>query len=100
MRFLPMFLLAAVLAMAAPDDEIRAAEKSWRQALVARDVGALEKLYTADLIYAHSTGKVESKKEYLDRLASGHWRDSAPLVRGINVEDGRLVHPALQNPGP
>ncbi|MCA0395215.1 MAG: alanine dehydrogenase, partial [Proteobacteria bacterium] len=37
---------------------------------------------------------------WVDRLASGHWRDSAPLVRGINVEDGRLVHPALQNPGP
>jgi len=33
---------------------------------------------------------------WVDRLASGHWRDSAPLVRGINVEAGRLVHPALQ----
>ena len=31
-----------------------------------------------------------------DRLASGHWRDSPPLLRGINVEAGRLVHPALQ----
>jgi len=33
---------------------------------------------------------------WVDRLASGRWRDSPPLVRGINVEAGRLVHPALQ----
>ncbi len=30
-------------------------------------------------------------------LADGGWRDNQPLVRGINVEDGRLVHPALQD---
>jgi ketosteroid isomerase-like protein len=76
MRLLTSLLLAAALSTAAPapEDEIRAAEKSWRQALVARDSRALDQLYTADLIYAHSTGKVESKKEYLDRLASGRQR--------------------------
>jgi ketosteroid isomerase-like protein len=88
MRILLMFLLltVAAVALAAPGDEIQAAEKSWRQALVARDVGALEKLYTADLIYAHSTGKVESKKEYLDRLASGRQR-----YESWTEESGRIV---------
>jgi len=33
---------------------------------------------------------------YVNRLASGNWRDHVPLARGINVEAGRLVHPALQ----
>ncbi|WP_460823668.1 alanine dehydrogenase [Lysobacter olei] len=33
---------------------------------------------------------------WVNKLASGQWRDSHPLVRGINVEGGRLVHPALQ----
>ncbi|MDQ3288310.1 MAG: alanine dehydrogenase [Pseudomonadota bacterium] len=33
---------------------------------------------------------------WVNKLASGQWRDNAALVRGINVEDGRLVHPALQ----
>ena len=34
---------------------------------------------------------------WVDRLASGDWRHHAPLVRGINVEGGALVHPALQS---
>lgn len=33
---------------------------------------------------------------FVQKLASGSWRDNQPLKRGINVEDGRLVHPALQ----
>lgn len=33
---------------------------------------------------------------WVNKLASGDWRDNAALTRGINVEDGRLVHPALQ----
>ena len=37
---------------------------------------------------------------WVDPLASGHWRDRAPLVRGINVEAGQLVHPALQSANP
>ena len=33
---------------------------------------------------------------WVNKLASGQWRDNAALVRGINVEAGQLVHPALQ----
>ena len=33
---------------------------------------------------------------YVQRLASGEWRSHVPLARGINVEGGKLVHPALQ----
>lgn len=32
---------------------------------------------------------------YTQRLASGKWRDYAPLAKGINVDGGELVHPAL-----
>ena len=32
---------------------------------------------------------------WVNKLASGSWRDSKPLVRGINIEGGKLVHPAL-----
>ncbi|HRQ63679.1 MAG TPA: NAD(P)-binding domain-containing protein, partial [Xanthomonadaceae bacterium] len=31
------------------------------------------------------------------KLASGNWRDMPALVRGINVEKGTLVHPALKS---
>jgi alanine dehydrogenase len=33
---------------------------------------------------------------YVTRLAGGDWRGHVPLARGINVEAGKLVHPALQ----
>ena len=33
---------------------------------------------------------------WVNKLASGSWRDNAALLRGINVEGGKLVHPALQ----
>ncbi len=32
---------------------------------------------------------------YAARLADGDWRDDPGLVRGINVEAGKVVHPAL-----
>jgi alanine dehydrogenase len=32
---------------------------------------------------------------FVSKLASGNWRDNEPLARGINVEGGKLVHPAL-----
>lgn len=33
---------------------------------------------------------------WVNKLAAGNWRDNPALVRGINVEAGRIVHPALQ----
>jgi alanine dehydrogenase len=34
---------------------------------------------------------------WVNKLASGNWRENPALVRGINVEGGKLVHPALQD---
>ena len=34
---------------------------------------------------------------WVNKLASGNdWRQNAALVKGINVEAGKIVHPALQ----
>jgi alanine dehydrogenase len=33
---------------------------------------------------------------WVNKIASGSWRDNQALVNGINIEGGRLVHPALQ----
>ena len=33
---------------------------------------------------------------WVNKLASGSWRDNAALVKGINIEGGTIVHPALQ----
>ena len=32
---------------------------------------------------------------YALKLAAGNWRDNEPLRKGINVEGGKVVHPAL-----
>ncbi len=57
---------------AAPgEDAIRAAEKAWAAAVVAQDFAKLDQFLGADLIYAHSTGAVESKQDYLKRLHTG-----------------------------
>lgn len=34
---------------------------------------------------------------YVFKLASGDWRSFEPLRHGINVDDGKIVHPALQD---
>ncbi len=33
---------------------------------------------------------------WVNKLASGNWRSDPALLRGINVEAGNLIHPALQ----
>lgn len=73
-----MFIGTALLvglfvpASAAPgEEEIRTTEKAWAAAVVAQDFDKLDQFLSADLIYAHSTGAVESKDEYLKRLHTG-----------------------------
>jgi ketosteroid isomerase-like protein len=53
------------------DDPILTAEKSWAKSVMAMDIKALEEIYSDDLIYAHSTGVTETKREYLDKLKQG-----------------------------
>lgn len=56
---------------AGADEEIRKAEKSWASAVAAANYAAIEKILSDSLIYAHSTGIVESKGEYMSKLKSG-----------------------------
>ena len=64
-------LLVGGRMLRADDDEILAAEKNWAKVVMALDFAAMDELYSEDLIYAHSTGIVETKKEYLDKLKQG-----------------------------
>ena len=67
---LAITLLQIALA-ATTDDQVREAEKSWVSAVTSGDYAALEQLLGDGLIYAHSTGVVESKSEYLTKLRGG-----------------------------
>jgi ketosteroid isomerase-like protein len=78
---------AAVSSLAAAaEDEIRAAEKAWAKAVTSNDLAALDKIYTPGLIYAHSTGSIESKEKYIGRLRSG-----AQRYNSLTHEDMRVV---------
>jgi ketosteroid isomerase-like protein len=71
-----VFLVAALCAgrpavAADAESEILEAEKSWAAAVKALDLDALGAMLHEDMFYAHSTGKVDSRKQYLDNFATG-----------------------------
>jgi ketosteroid isomerase-like protein len=74
--------------MAAADDEqaIKDAENAWAKAVAARDFAALDSMLAGSLIYAHSTGNIESKQEYLGRMKSG-----AQKYDSITHESTRVI---------
>jgi ketosteroid isomerase-like protein len=66
------FLTAAVVASAASEEQqIRDAEKAWASAVVAKDFAALDRMLMPDLIYAHSTGVIDDKAKYLEKMRAG-----------------------------
>lgn len=70
-RWIAALFCLALPAFGAVEDEVRAAESAWTAAIKAKDAGALEKLLADTLIYAHSTGTVDSKKDYIAKVTSG-----------------------------
>lgn len=67
-------MAASTMLAAGIEDEIRAAEKAWSEAVIQRDFAKLEKTFSPELIYAHSTGSVENLSEYIARLKQGKQR--------------------------
>jgi len=77
-------LLSAVFAAslwstAAPaaEDEIRAIEKEWAQAVLAGDIAKVDGFLGNDLIYGHASGIVENKEQYMTKLRGGAQRYEA-----------------------
>jgi len=99
---LASLVLALPLSAAPADDEIRQAERAWAAAVTAGDRGALERLLGDRLIYAHSTGIVDSRADYLTKLRSG-----AQTYKGIEHQqmtvqvygDAALVHATVRMTG-
>jgi len=71
------------------ESAVSAAVEAWRKAMIAADKSALDKLTTAELSYGHSSGRVETKAEYIEALVSGKSSFSAIALDGqtINVVD-------------
>jgi ketosteroid isomerase-like protein len=66
--------IGATICAATADEAVRAAEKQWSEAVKNRDFASLERIFTRELIYAHSSGAVETETKYLERLRSGKQR--------------------------
>ena len=68
---------------------VSAAVEAWRKAMIAADKSALEKLTAAELSYGHSSGRVETKAEFIQALVSGKSGFSAIELDGqtVNVMD-------------
>ncbi|HYZ86656.1 MAG TPA: nuclear transport factor 2 family protein [Bryobacteraceae bacterium] len=65
------FVLCAAFTLQGQNADVEKAEKAWIAAVIARDYQALDKIYDPGLIYAHSTGNVENKQQYMERLKGG-----------------------------
>jgi len=71
---LTVWFALAVFAAAPGEEELRQVEKAWAAAVEKNDLAALERFLGERLIYTHSTGVIEDKKEYLERLRKGAQR--------------------------
>jgi ketosteroid isomerase-like protein len=90
------------LAAASAADDLQKSEKAWAAAVVARDFPALEKVFADELIYAHATGNIDSKQQYLDRLRKGAQRYDAITHENIRVVpygDSAVAHSMVRMKG-
>ena len=91
MRLAISLLLAFATACATskPGEEmvrVRDIHRQRFEAMVRQDYSALDRLLANDLVYTHSTGKVETKQQFIERIQSGGLRyrsidDPEPLLR-------------------
>ncbi|MFN7920242.1 MAG: nuclear transport factor 2 family protein [Bryobacteraceae bacterium] len=68
-----LFLAAIAAAMFAQPNAatFENLDKAWSKAILARDAAALDKLLDDELIYAHSTGIIDTKATYMEKIRSG-----------------------------
>lgn len=90
MRFLSCLLVLLVLVIpqslpAAERDELLAVDASWNTLRLNSDVAGLDRLLADDWVLTHSDGKVQTKADYLDELATRSRSNQA-----IGNEDVRL----------
>ncbi len=65
------FLSHSLLAQTADEKEIASRIESFRNAMLAADTKTMDRLTASQLSYAHSTGVVQNKTEFLDAFVKG-----------------------------
>jgi ketosteroid isomerase-like protein len=62
--------------------ELLRADNRRYEAMIARDVSALEWLLADELLYTHSTGNTDTKEQYLETIRSGY-----VMYRSSQIDD-------------
>ena len=121
-NFFLMVIAAGLFAVAtgnlAADDEARkqevlAAEQARIAALLSDDFAALDQILADDVTYAHSSGRIDNKTQFMDALTSGRvkykavehsnqavrfYGDTAILTSNAELHaesSGKEIHPVL-----
>ena len=84
LRYVALFAIATA-ALCAPEDEIRTSDQRWAAAVKNGDTAALDRMYAPGLIYAHATGKVEDKSQYIERLKSGKQKYTDVIIESTKI---------------
>ena|ERR1039457_92451 len=85
MRLLAAFLTLAGFAFGQEAD-IKAVEQTWSKAILTKDIPALQKILGDQLIYAHSTGIVDTKASYIAKVSSGAQKYEAVEFESMTIK--------------
>jgi hypothetical protein len=100
---------AAVVARSAIVAAVTAADDERGAASIAADRTRLEAIFSDDLRYAHSSGKIDTKKSYIDAIVAGSSfyggfdykeRNFLPVAPGIVLMSGRVFVQSRSNDQP
>jgi ketosteroid isomerase-like protein len=68
---LSLFCSSVALAQSASQAEVEKSMESLSAAILAADQKALDNITMSDIMYAHSDGRIQDKKEFIDALVTG-----------------------------
>ena len=83
---LSLVLCLSMFAASPGEQDILNAEKAWAAAVVKQEFAKLDGMLAPDLIYAHSTGIIDDKSQYLGKMKAGKQKyngieQSNPTIR-------------------
>ena len=75
------------------ESAVATAVEGMRKAMVAGDRAALDKLAANELLYCHSSGRLENKAEFIETLAGGKGGFTAIELsdQSVSVVDGNIA---------
>ena len=98
---LALFAIAA-FAASADEQQILNAEKAWASAVMAKDFAKLDAMLAPNLIYAHSTGVIDDKTQYIGKMRSGKQNYAGVEHNAIKVNlygDSAVAHSQMRMHG-